>query len=568
VNVRTPDPVERLASALFGLAALLALVAHVRIDGSLIDDALITFRYAANLADGLGLVYNPGEPVLGTTTPGWAVLLGGIGAVVGADAVPVAARLLNGVLLVLAGAVVVRATRRLTGTPLVAAAAGALIVLAPHTLLSSVAGMESTLSLLLVLTALAGLFERRWLVAAGAAGIAPLVRPEGALVSLVVAAAWLLRRSGGGLPTGTVGDGPVQGLDDARARSSHPVRTLGIAALLALPSVAMVAATWIVYGSPLPHSIRAKQAGIYPLTLGESARETVVGLRGVLTGAGLLDRPLTGLYLAGLAGGTVWLLRRRARLWPLTVLLWGTLVFYAASRTTIFPHYLALVEPFALVAWGCALYAAGAGAVRFASARLGSAAIPPPPGALGLVALSVGVFLLVRPVTLYPLASVAAGAPVTDDPAVSPPMLRMTFYEVAADVVGPAIPAGTTVLMPEIGELGFRLRHVRVLDAAGLVSPEAVPFLPVPASERVGSGVGAIPSGLVRSAEPELVMTLELFARRSVYDDPWFDERYVTVWRWADPGLVWGPLRIHARRDFEAGLRLRELEGGVASGSR
>jgi len=34
-----------------------------------LDDAYITFRYAQNLAAGLGFVYNAGERVLGTTTP-------------------------------------------------------------------------------------------------------------------------------------------------------------------------------------------------------------------------------------------------------------------------------------------------------------------------------------------------------------------------------------------------------------------------------------------------------------------------------------------------------------------
>ena len=38
------------------------------------DDAYITFRYAFNLASGHGLVYNPGEKVMGTTAPLFAVL--------------------------------------------------------------------------------------------------------------------------------------------------------------------------------------------------------------------------------------------------------------------------------------------------------------------------------------------------------------------------------------------------------------------------------------------------------------------------------------------------------------
>lgn len=43
------------------------------------DDAFITYRYADNLRRGLGLVYNPGEWVLGTTTPLFSLLLGLMG---------------------------------------------------------------------------------------------------------------------------------------------------------------------------------------------------------------------------------------------------------------------------------------------------------------------------------------------------------------------------------------------------------------------------------------------------------------------------------------------------------
>ena len=42
------------------------------------DDAFITYRYAENLARGHGLVYNPGEAVLGTSAPGYAAVLGGL----------------------------------------------------------------------------------------------------------------------------------------------------------------------------------------------------------------------------------------------------------------------------------------------------------------------------------------------------------------------------------------------------------------------------------------------------------------------------------------------------------
>jgi hypothetical protein len=39
------------------------------------DDAFITFRYSKNLATGNGFVYHPGEWVLGTTAPGFGLLV-------------------------------------------------------------------------------------------------------------------------------------------------------------------------------------------------------------------------------------------------------------------------------------------------------------------------------------------------------------------------------------------------------------------------------------------------------------------------------------------------------------
>ena len=55
-----------------------------RVRAFTIDDAYISFRYARNLAHGLGLVYNPGEHIEGYTNFFWTVILG-IGIKFGAD---------------------------------------------------------------------------------------------------------------------------------------------------------------------------------------------------------------------------------------------------------------------------------------------------------------------------------------------------------------------------------------------------------------------------------------------------------------------------------------------------
>ncbi|WP_437692482.1 hypothetical protein [Sorangium sp. So ce176] len=59
------------------LPMLVALVGALRVASFTIDDAYISFRYAENLANGNGLVYNVGERVEGYTNFLWTVLLAG-----------------------------------------------------------------------------------------------------------------------------------------------------------------------------------------------------------------------------------------------------------------------------------------------------------------------------------------------------------------------------------------------------------------------------------------------------------------------------------------------------------
>jgi len=73
------------AIVLTGFVARLALLVH---GAPFYDDAFITFRFAANLANGNGLVWIPGEKVLGTSTPLYACLLGMAGNLFGATHIP------------------------------------------------------------------------------------------------------------------------------------------------------------------------------------------------------------------------------------------------------------------------------------------------------------------------------------------------------------------------------------------------------------------------------------------------------------------------------------------------
>jgi arabinofuranosyltransferase len=83
------SPGPRVAQGMdLRLFAVIVCVVATRLVAYLIfpvyDDAFITFRYSANLADGFGFVYHPGESVLGTTAPGFGLIVAGLMAL-GAD---------------------------------------------------------------------------------------------------------------------------------------------------------------------------------------------------------------------------------------------------------------------------------------------------------------------------------------------------------------------------------------------------------------------------------------------------------------------------------------------------
>ncbi|MBE3135417.1 MAG: hypothetical protein IMZ55_18275, partial [Acidobacteria bacterium] len=77
--------VVALGMAVALLAGAIALGAYLADRSAPYDDAFITFRYARNFAEGHGFVYNPGETYLGTTSPGYGMLLGVTARITGWD---------------------------------------------------------------------------------------------------------------------------------------------------------------------------------------------------------------------------------------------------------------------------------------------------------------------------------------------------------------------------------------------------------------------------------------------------------------------------------------------------
>ncbi|MBX2998247.1 MAG: hypothetical protein KF893_07005 [Caldilineaceae bacterium] len=202
------------------------------------DDAFITYRYAENLRRGLGFVYTPSEPVLGTTAPLFGLLLGGIGWLLPDVEMVWIGHWVN----VIAWCSTLWATIALFRSlhrPLMGAIAVLMLALQPSLL--AILGMETPfIVMLMLLSAFAWNSDRRILAVVASAALI-LARQDGAL--------WVL----------------ILGMDAWWRRRRLPWEEAVATVMLCLPWIAY--AQW-TYGSFLPNSILAK--------IGQTSRMTGV----------------------------------------------------------------------------------------------------------------------------------------------------------------------------------------------------------------------------------------------------------------------------------------------------
>ncbi len=299
----SPDPAYPawLKALLWGMPPLVALAVGLRYGAFIIDDAYITFRYAHNLAAGKGLVFNPGDPVLGTTTPLWAVILA-IFKMLGME-ITQAARFLG--LFSIAGLVLIVQALAARSLPLVVSSAlGFCLALHPDTPFIANSGMETAFSMVLVYGGLLLILQGRYGMAGLVGGAAFLTRPDGALIVLLAA-------------------GLALGRDPKKFW-----QPLAASLVVVLPW--LVYAT-VVYGWPLPHSVAAKQL-IHPES---PLRILYVDFRFLTLGL-----PMKLLFGAGLVG-MILALVRRSELMLVGLWMAAYMAGLAASGIMpIFPWYL------------------------------------------------------------------------------------------------------------------------------------------------------------------------------------------------------------------------------------
>ncbi len=432
MRVSTTSKLTIEARLLIALAALLAVLIYLLVSartsriGFPLDDAWIHLTYARNFALHEQWAYRLGQPSAGSTSPLWTILLA-IGYLLKL-APYIWPFFLGWVLLTLLGIQAETVTRKLVPTyqarlPWV----GFFFVTVWHLSWSAVSGMETLLQGFLFLYVLSTLLVNpgRYLALGFLTGLSIWVRPDGItlLGPLILTAIMIEKRD--------------------RQRLNALARILiGFSALF----VPYLLFNLALSGHPLPNTFYAKQAEY-------QAAWIALGLSYRLTN--YLTPILASPFIALLPGAVIWM-GKRVRTWDwaaIATLLWfiGYIGLYFL-RLPAYQHGRYIIPAFPILyLWGML------GLVEYVTSPYANRRI-----ALVWTSLT-GLLCLVFTI-------VAAQQNAADVAWIEKQMVG------TADWVQENLPPDALLAVHDIGAIGYFDQHP-IVDLAGLVSPDVVPFI-------------------------------------------------------------------------------------------
>ncbi|MEX2117442.1 MAG: hypothetical protein WEB37_11190 [Bacteroidota bacterium] len=281
------------------------------------DDTYIYLQYARNIVEGNGFSFNAGEPTYGVTGPLWALLIAA-GNAGGLDPF-VVAKTLDLLFAGLSLIMVLRLSVEILKDPVYALVATALVATDAWLLRWAGSGLETSLSVLLVLLTLFYVYRTEYAIASLSAALLTLVRPEGALLFALVQMDNMINTR------------------NWRLAFRVSIKSTGVYLALIAP--------WLIYalltfGTVIPNTLNAKtSSGFSP--------ESFIGVLRSEAGILLASQGLTVALL--LVGVFLVLWRSSPRkvwievfplAWPLALLF-----FYIILNVQVVSRYLLLISP-------------------------------------------------------------------------------------------------------------------------------------------------------------------------------------------------------------------------------
>jgi arabinofuranosyltransferase len=472
---------------LAGLVTL-ALLARLVPGERTVDDAYITFRYARNVVEGVGFVYNPGEHVLGTTTPLYTLLMAALALATGSRDFPAMALVVNALAGAFSVGMLYTLGKRFAGHPFPAAAVALLWAVAPFSVSFAIGGMETDLTIgLLIAAAYAHLAERPRAMAVLSA-LALLARPD---TAILLGPLWLSLV-----------------LEQRRIPWREGLITLAILA------------PWLIFGtlyfgSPLTNSLSAKTV-VYLLPPESAFLRLLQHYATPFFEQNVL--PPYGVFIALVAYGGLCALgsinafRRDRKAWPLIAYPFAYFAVFALANPLIFRWYLSPPLPFYFLLIVTGVWTAACDLGKL----LGRHAAKLQYTVFSLFAIA-ALALTLNAWTLHPDHG-------PDRPA--PEMAwfggELVYRQIALDLQERLKP-GDVVAIADIGTFGY-YSGATILDPVGLISPDSSRYYPVPPEQHANAL--AIPTQLILDRQPDYVIMLEAYIRHTLLESGEFNARY------------------------------------------
>jgi len=477
---------------------LLALAARIIPGPRTIDDSFITFRYARNLLNGEGFVYNSGQRVMGTTTPLYTFLMAGLGLLTGGPEAnfPALALGLNAAADALTCLLLWRLGKRF-GSSRAGGVAGVLWAVAPFSVTFAIGGLETSVYVLLITTTAYFYTEKRYVWTALAAALALLTRVDALILFAPLGLVWLAQI----------------------LRKKEPWPTWKVWLAFLLPVVAWYGFATLYFGSPFPHSVSAKlvtyrleeYASLIRLVQHYANPFFEYNVFGALgTGLGLVLYPF--LFALGAIGAV----RSEPRSLPWIIYPWLYLLAFAIPNPLIFRWYLTPPLPayFLFILIGLDRVLSGVLSLRL---KRGTA----------LSGWRAGV--VVALLAAWPLGLTMSEWRLHPDHGAARPAPDMAYiqlellYRQVADEVAPDLDNLSVLAAGDVGVLGFYTR-ARILDTVGLNSPESLKYYPL--DESMYEINYAVAPDLIKDQQPDMVVILEVYGRLGLLQEPWFADQY------------------------------------------
>lgn len=407
--IQNPAAVLSVLVLIIGLNSILmnSIILLGERDFVLSDDAMISMRYARNLADGHGLVWNVGERVEGYSNFLWVIIMAAVHVVgVPENQTAVYIMLLNWSM-VIGMLWLLQSTLRKLNVSGLWLYAGLLVFVTDRNILYwSHSGLETIITTFMVVLCLWAIFHEHDLWFGMSLALIPLTRSDAALLAVLLGLMFI-----------------------GHNWQTRRVRAIAIVALATIPSIAHMLFRIGFYGSTVPNTYYQKMS------------PQIDSLRALGFGYALRLVESHGVFLL-LAGATLFIqgIDRRVRWLLIVVLAQVAYVIYAGGDAFRYVRFLTPILP--------ALYIAA-----FVAADRLTRSLP----RLSYQAFAVGLVLLVAPVT-YDEARLFN----------MPQFSSERSWAVIGQILENNIPPETLTTVTGAGTTPYYAEEHRFLDALGL----------------------------------------------------------------------------------------------------